>query len=317
MTLRTIPLTVLVCLVAGPTFAWPDTSGQVGPPDIIGRWDLIIQRAGGDAPSWVEIRRTGYESLVGRFVARVGSARPIGKVEFANGKVKWSVPPQWEKRPTDIVFEGKLEGDTLSGETTEADGKKVKWTGKRAPELRRDKPPVWGESVELFDGKSLDGWKARRGKQGWVVRDGLLVNATPGTDLVSDRKFEDFKLHAEFRYPKDSNSGIYLRGRYEVQIEDNFGLYPPDSHHIGGIYGFLTPSVNASKPAGEWQTIDVELVGRIVTVVLNGERIIDRQRIPGITGGALDSDEDKPGPVMLQGDHGAIEFRRVMVTEGK
>src|SRR5439155_11749478 len=153
-------------------------------------------------------------------------------------------------------------------------------------------------------------------KHGGVVRDGLLVNATPGTDLVSERTFTDFKLHAEFRYPKDSNSGIYLRGRYEVQIEDNFGL-EPDSHLIGGIYGFLTPSVNTAKRPGEWQTVDVELVGRMVTVVLNGERVIDRQSIPGITGGALNSAEELPGPVMVQGDHGPIEFRRVAITPNR
>ncbi|HEX4588936.1 MAG TPA: DUF1080 domain-containing protein, partial [Gemmataceae bacterium] len=143
--------------------------------------------------------------------------------------------------------------------------------------------------------------------------DGLLVNAKPGTNLVSERKFNDFKLHAEFRSPKDSNSGIYLRGRYEIQIEDDYGL-EPDSHLIGGIYGFLNPSTNPSKPAGEWQTIDAELVGRVVSVWLNGERVIDRQTIPGITGGALDSDEGSPGPIMLQGDHGPIEFRKVTVT---
>ena len=115
--------------------------------------------------------------------------------------------------------------------------------------------------------------------------------------------------------PKEDNSGIYLRGRYEVQIEDNFGD-EPDSHKIGGVYGFLTPSVNAGKKAGEWQTLEITLVGRVVTVVLNGERIIDRQTIPGITGGALDSDEGAAGPIMLQGDHGPIEFRNLVLREG-
>jgi Domain of Unknown Function (DUF1080) len=106
------------------------------------------------------------------------------------------------------------------------------------------------------------------------------------------------------------NSGVYLRGRYEVQIEDNFGE-EPDSHNIGGIYGFLMPIKNAAKESGEWQTLEVTLVGRAVTVVLNGEQVIDRQAIPGITGGALDSHEGEPGPIMLQGDHGVVEFRRV------
>jgi hypothetical protein len=170
----------------------------------------------------------------------------------------------------------------------------------------------------LFNGKDLAGWKPRLAgvKNGWVVKGGLLVNEKPGNDLLTEKKFTDFKLHAEFRYPRGSNSGIYLRGRYEVQIEDNYGQ-EPDSHHIGGVYGFLTPSVNAAKKAGEWQTLDVVLVGRVVTVLLNGERVIDRQTIPGITGGALDSDEGAPGPLLLQGDHGPIEFRKVTLTPAR
>ena len=119
--------------------------------------------------------------------------------------------------------------------------------------------------------------------------------------MVTEHKFTDFKLHTEYRYPKGSNSGVYLRGRYEVQIEDDHGDVA-DSHGSGGVYGFLTPAVNAAKKPGEWQTLDVTLVGRVVTVELNGERVIDRQTIPGITGGALDGNEGEPGPILLQGD---------------
>ncbi len=138
----------------------------------------------------------------------------------------------------------------------------------------------------MFNGHDLLGWRrVTPRKNGWVVRNGILTNANPGNDLVTDLKFDDFKLYAEFRYPKGSNSGIYLRGRYEMQIEDNYGD-EPESHKIGGIYGFLTPSLNAAKPAGEWQSVEATLVGRTLTVVFNGERIIDRQAIPGPTGGA-------------------------------
>ncbi len=263
--------------------------------------------AGGPA-----LRRT---TLVGSFVGRFGSARPISRVEFADGRVHFSAPPQWESRKDDLDFVGKLDGDALRGETTDDDGKRVAWTARRAPSLERPKPPTWGDPVELFDGKDLAGWKPRSAdvKSRWEARDGVLVNAAASTDLVTERKFTDFQLHAEFRYPAGSNSGIYLRGRYEVQIEDDYGE-EPDSHRIGGVYGFLTPSVNAAKKADEWQTLDITLVGRTVTVLLNGERIIDRQVIPGVTGGALDSDEGSPGPILLQGDHGPIEFRRVTLT---
>jgi hypothetical protein len=191
------------------------------------------------------------------------------------------------------------------------------WTARRAPALKRTRQPTWERPLELFNGKDLSGWKPQfsAAKNGWTVRDGLLVNAAPGNNLLTEQKFDDFQVQAEFRYPKGSNSGIYLRGRYEVQIEDNFGM-EPDSHYIGGVYGFLTPSVNTGRPAGEWQRLDITLVGRVVTVALNDERIIDRQTIPGITGGALDSDEGAPGPLLLQGDHGPIEFRKVTLTPG-
>jgi len=299
--------------------AGDDTSGRVGPPPVIGRWDLTVHDPQGDYPSWLEVRRSGYTTLVGQFVGRFGSARPIGKVEFANGRVSFTVPPQWERRKDDLHFDGRLDGDNaLRGETTDDAGRRVTWTGRGASELKRDHPPSWGEPVELFNGRDLSGWKARHVgvKNGWAVKDGLLVNAAPGNDLLTEKKFTDFRLRAEFRYPKGSNSGIYLRGRYEVQIEDNYGE-EPDSHKIGGVYGFLAPCVNAAKRPGEWQVLEITLVGRAVTVVLNGERVIDRQAIPGITGGALDSDEGKPGPVLLQGDHGPIEFRKLTLTPGK
>lgn len=284
---------------------------------ILGRWDMTVQTPEGEYPSWLEVRRSGYRTLVGSYVGQFGSARPISRVEFENGRLHFSVPPQWEKHEGDFHFTGQLEDDVLRGQTTDEKGRRVTWTARRAPLLKRTQPPKWGQPIELFNGKDLAGWKPRLPgvKNGWVVQDGLLANATPGNDLVTEQKFTDFHLHAEFRYPQKSNSGIYLRGRYEVQIEDNYGE-EPDSHYIGGIYGFLTPSVNAAKKAGEWQSVDVTLIGRVVTVVLNGERIIDRQTIPGITGGALDSDEGAAGPIMLQGDHGPIDFRRVTLTPG-
>jgi hypothetical protein len=286
-------------------------------PPICGRWDLTVKGAQGEYPSWLEVRLSGRTTLVGAFVGRFGSARPISRVEFDGGRVHFSLPPQWESRKDDLDFTGQLDGDTLRGETTDDDGKRATWTARRAPPLARAKPPAWGEPVELFNGKDLAGWKPRfpDAKSKWGVREGVLVNSEASVDLVSERKFTDFQLHAEFRYPAGSNSGVYLRGRYEVQIEDNYGD-EPDSHKIGGVYGFLTPSVNAAKKAGEWQTLDVTLAGRVVTVALNGERVIDRQTIPGVTGGALDSDEGSPGPILLQGDHGPVEFRRVTLTPG-
>ncbi len=286
---------------------------------LVGRWDLTMKGSdGSEFPSWLEVTVSGRTTLVGAFVGQFGSARPISKIEYDNGVAQFTIPPQWERRSDDQRFTFKLEGGQIKGETTDEKGHRVTFEGRRAPALKRKGEPAWGQTIELFNGNDLTGWHARNtgAKHGWVVRDGSIVNESPGNDLVTDNRFNDFKLHAEFRYPKGSNSGIYLRGRYELQIEDNYGD-DPESHKIGGVYGFLTPSRNASKPAGEWQTVDVTLIGREVTVILNGERVIDRQSIPGITGGALESDEGAPGPIMIQGDHGKVEFRKLTLTERK
>jgi hypothetical protein len=289
-------------------------------PPIAGRWDLQVHDGAQSYPSWLEVRQSGFRTLVGAYVGQFGSARPIGEIHFDpdSGGFRFAVPPQWERRTKDIVFIGRIEGGTLQGETTNDEGKPIQWQGHRAPTLVRDQPPSWGEPIQLLNGHDLSGWKARNpsGKHGWRMRDGVLVNAEPGNDLMTEQLFTDFKLHAEFRYPKGSNSGIYLRGRYEVQIEDDYGR-EPDPDGIGGVYGFIAPRVNACKKADEWQSEDITLVGRVVTVVLNGEPIIERQTIPGITGGALDSDEEKPGPLLIQGDHGQVEFRVLTLTPAK
>jgi hypothetical protein len=285
-----------------------------------GRWDIEYTVGNNKYPAWLEIKRSGHSALVGRFVYAFGSARPVSKIEVKDDEIQFSIPPQWEwqKSPPDMNFTAKLDGDILRGTTTDEKGEIMKWEGRRAPLLRRKEKPQWDERVTIFDGKSLDNWKAtgKSGTGGWELKDGTLSNEKPGDNIVTKQKFQDFKLHAEFRYPSGSNSGIYLRGRYEMQIEDNYGQ-EPDSHFIGGIYGFLTPSSNPAKPAGEWQSVDITLLGRHVTVVLNGETIIANQEIPGITGGAIDSREAEPGPLMIQGDHGKVQFRNIVITPAR
>jgi len=200
---------------------------------------------------------------------------------------------------------------------TMGDGQTVNWTGTRAPSLRRTAKPVWGDPITLFSGTSLDGWQpvGRRESQ-WRAVDGVLTNEKTGANLATTQKFDDFKLHMEFRVPKGANSGVYLRGRYEVQIEDDKGK-DPWKGYLGAIYGFLTPSEMVAKDPGEWQTYDITLVGRMVTVVANGVTIISNQEIPGITGGAIDSKEGEPGPILLQGDHGPIDFKSIVITPAK
>jgi Domain of Unknown Function (DUF1080) len=284
---------------------------------LLGRWDLVVQRGTETSPSWLEVERSGTATLVGQFVGSGGSARPIARIEFTDGSFRFAIPPQWESNPRDITFEGRLEGDRITGSMTMGDGQAVTWSGTRAPALRRAGRPVWGNPITLFNGKSLDGWQAvgRRDSQ-WSAVGGILQNAKSGANLVTMQKFDDLKLHVEFRVPKGENSGVYLRGRYELQIDDAAGL-EPSSHHLGGVYGFIAPSENVARAAGEWQSMDVTLVGRMVTYELNGTAVICNREIPGITGGALDSAEADPGPLLLQGDHGPVDYRNIVITPAK
>jgi hypothetical protein len=280
---------------------------------IEGRWDLTVNLNGRMAASWLEVRHTGINGYIGRFVWEGGSARPISKVEFKDGKVYFHIPAQWEKTDNELIFNGVLANDKLSGTIINTDEKSYAFTGERAPKLWRENAPQWGAPITLFNGKDLTGWQAIDRANQWIVVNGVLTSPKAGANIRTEKTFNDFKLHIEFRYPKGSNSGVYLRGRYEVQIEDNKGMEPM-SLYLGGIYGFIDPWLNMSKEPGEWQSYDIELVGRMVTVVANGTTVIYKQEIPGVTGGALDSKEGEPGPIMMQGDHGPIEFRNIILT---
>lgn len=285
------------------------------PDEIVGRWDIIIQTPDRPLPSWLEIRRSGHATFVGQFVGDVGSARPIAKVELSGSEMRFSIPPQWEQGGGDLSFQGRVEGDGLIGFMKYPDGRRFNWTAKRAASLRRNTAPTWAKPIRLFHGSSLAGWHVV-GANNWRAMNGVLQNTESGGNLVTDAKFTDFKLHLEFRYPKGGNSGVYLRGRHEVQIEDRDAAEPA-LDGLGSIYGFIAPSDLAGKKPGEWQTYDITLVGRMVTVVLNGKTVISNREIPGITGGALDSDEGAPGPLFLQGDHGPVEFRNIVLTPEK
>lgn len=282
----------------------------------IGRWDLTVNKDGKMVPSWLEVKLSGVKTLVGYFVADGGSARPISQIQVKEGKIYFSIPPQWDRSEKDMVFEGILENDKLTGTITSSMGKLYPFTGERAPLLKRTTPTVWDKAIKLFNDKNLEGWHASGKVNQWVVENGVLKSPKSGSNFITDQVFSDFKLHIEFRYPAESNSGVYLRGRYEVQVEDNKGKEPL-STYFGGIYGFLTPNEMTAKSPGEWQSFDITLIGRRVSIVANGKAIITDQIIPGITGGALDSKEGEPGPIMLQGDHGPVEYRNIVITPGK
>lgn len=280
---------------------------------IEGAWDINVDADGKTLPAWLEVKKSGSRTLVAQIMLVTGSARPVSKVNYSNGEFSFSFPPQWEDGDKDFVMEGEVKGETIEGTVNTSEGKVYKWKGVRAPQLTREGTPKWGKPIKLLNGKDLSGWKPMGAENQWVVENGILKSPKSGANLVSEQKFEDFKLHIEFRYQKGSNSGIYLRGRYEVQVQDDKGK-EPESHLFGGVYGFLTPNQMAAKDAGEWQSYDITLVGRLITIVANGKEIICNQLIPGITGGALDSNEGEPGPLYLQGDHGPIEYRNIIIT---
>jgi hypothetical protein len=293
-----------------------DTTSSV--QSVLGRWDLTLKTPLREYPSWLEITQEDGK-LRARMVSRWGHARPLPKCEFSNGIITFVSPREEEERKDDMVFEGKLSGTTLVGTTTGPDGTVWQWNGERAPSLKRNSDPKWGKPTQLFNGKDLSGWvQSDPGATAkWKVENGTLVSPGHGAELITQVKFADFKLHVEFNCAPASNSGVYLRGRYELQIEDDPEPEGP-TMRTGGVYGFLAPSPEQPRRPGKWQTYDLTLVGRVVSVVQNGQTIIDKQEIPGITGGALDSHEALAGPIYLQGSEaGHVAFRNITITPAR
>jgi Domain of Unknown Function (DUF1080) len=322
MKLRPIafPLVILVSLLVTVAYGGKAASSKENEcvQSFLGRWDLTLKAPDREYPSWIEIQQEDGQ-LKAQMVSRWGNARPLPRVEISSGKITFVSPKEEEDRKDDMVFEGKLTGDTLSGTTTGQDGTPWTWTGKRAPSLKRTSTPKWGKPVKLFNGKDLTGWRPDKpnADKAWTVENGTLVSPGNGPELINDSKFQDFKLHIEFNCQTESNSGVYLRGRYEVQVETD-SVQEPASHHTGGVYGFLAPSPEQPRKSGEWQSFDITLVGRKLTVVHNGTTVIDDQEIPGITGGALDSHEELPGPIYLQGgEKGHVAFRNIVLTPAR
>ena len=313
-----LPSPLIRAALAAMVLVAPLAAQQAPPPKVIGRWDITVTGSDGrPLPSWLEVHLSGRGVLVGRFVGVVGSVRPISRITFANDTLRFSLPPQWEPGDSDLQVGGVLGGgDSLTGWLTTPDGVRMSWTGVRAPALRHVNPP-WAPALRLFNGRDLTGWHSVGGTNQWSAVNGVLTNAKGGANLVTDAVFTNFKLHVEFRYPPLGNSGVYLRGRHEVQVEDSVVSSAEATGGLGAIYGFLIPNQNAAKGAGEWQTFDITLIGRRVSVVLNGKQIICEQEIPGPTGGALDSREGAAGPIMLQGDHGPVEYRNIVLTPAR
>jgi len=243
-------------------------------------------------------------------------ATPLAKAEIKAGEIEIVSPKEEEGFDNDTTFKGKLVGRQLVGTASSSGGVSWSWIGRRAPALKRTGAPKWGAPVTLFDGKDFTGWRFSDPKRAktWTIEGGTLVSNGHGPEIITTAAFNDFKLHIEFYCGPKSNSGVYLRGRYEVQIETDSEAEPP-SHHTGGVYGYLDPTPEQPRKDGVWQTFDITLLGRTVTLVQNGVAVIDHKEIPGITGGALDSHEGAPGPIYFQGsEQGRVAFRNIVLT---
>ena len=218
---------------------------------LLGRWDLTVEGEDGPYPAWLEVRLRTELQLMGRFVGRVGSVRHVSAIDYDDGRLELAVPVQYEPGTADLKFEARLVGDRLEGTTLGENGSTVRWTGARAPALGRSVEPELGAPIVLFNGDDLTGWVPRTAAHGgcWSVADGALVATPPCVDLLTERTFDDFVLHAELMYPEGSNSGVYLRGRYEIQIQDDAGKRSIRCGWAASTVFSRHPSLQRARPA--------------------------------------------------------------------
>jgi hypothetical protein len=302
MRLQTIGLIGIAALALGGTMR-----AQNNP--FIGAWNITP-----DAPAtgvyWLEVKDEGGKPAV-LFLNRGGSPVLAEAATISGDELTFTVGGKGQNRPTVTL---RAAGNKLTGTVGT-----VKVAGER--------PPAWGpcdangshtfgKPVALFDGKSLDAWDVQMKDRpiGWSIEDGVMTNQPKANNLVSKEKFRDFRLDAEYKLSEKGNSGIYLRGRYELQVLDDFGRTDDREHGHMSIYSAKAPLVNASRKAGEWQTAQITVVGNCVSGTLNGQKIHDNSKLVRITGGALDARESEPGPIMIQGDHEKVWYRKVVVT---
>jgi len=284
-----------------------------------GRWDITVL---GDSSRawWLGLEGAGTPDAKGNFVSDYfGDLNKIDEISVNNGELTFGFRHKENGSEIHDIYTATIKGGKLIG-TARSDGSSKppqQWTGVRAPVIKDKDDGSWreGKPVPLFNHKDTSGWKSLTPDKplGWTVEDGTLKSTGGASNLITNQKFWNYKLHIEFRLAAHSNSGVGLRARYEVQILDDYGQ-PPNTHGNGALYSRILPNENASKPAGEWQTYDIRLVGRQVTVVLNRKTVIDKGEIEGLTAIASDPNEGEPGPLILQGDHGPVDFREVVLT---
>ncbi len=295
--------------------------------ELAGDWSLTLKSG---TPTWLSIQRIDGKPVV-KMRLHVGPLGPHQNVKEADGRLSFTLRKNKKAKVTKTVElgikNGTLEGVVLS---TSQDGsvQRDPFVGKKIPPMPASHPDLssvrFGLPTSIFNGKDLTGWRPQEADKvnGWSVKDGLLVNTTPKTDfsatgayanLRTEAVYEDFWLHLEFLIEENRNSGVYLRGMYEAQVVDRNSRMQ-GLQGVGAIFGHIAPSKNAGKPGGEWQTYDLTLVDRHITVILNGEKVIDNQPVHGPTGGAVFTDPTQPGPIHLQGDHTSVAYRNIYLA---
>src|SRR5688572_9252469 len=299
-----------VCLATVLTV--PAFAQKSGSP-FAGRWDITLTSPTRTWGQWMEVvEKEG--KLGGRVQPAGGAVRDMVEAKVDGSKLIVTTTT----RPVTTVWELTGSGDKLTGTQKAGDNVTAQIAAVRAPALKRPMPKAWSAPEPLFNGKDLTGWEVvgNPANSHWLAREGELVNDNPGrggANIKTTRKFDDFKLHIEVNCPDHGNSGIYLRGRYEIQIGTEGGSQP--THEMGAIYGYYPAGGNVPLNLGQWSVFDITLVGRYVTVIRDGVKIHDNVEIPGVTGGVLDSNEGEPGPFYIQGDHqGVIRYRNLAVS---
>jgi hypothetical protein len=282
-----------------------------------GRWDLTVTTSQDKYPSWLEFTDKEGEPQV-RVVGRVASVHAATGVKLDASHLSFTTS-EWFGKMIPVSWEFDAASGKLTGTQKRSDGVEGKIEGVPAPRLDRKPPPAWSDPEPLFNGKDLSGWEPDNAAENhWKAENGELVNESAGANIRTTRRFEDFKLHLEYNCPQEGNSGVYLRGRDEIQVEYEPAGQNDRYHSMGSVYGFLAPRVQLPKKPGQWESYDITLVGRHVTVVRDGVTTIDNQEIPGITGGAIDSSEGEPGPLYIQGDHtGGMKYRNITIAVAK
>ncbi|MGY8655299.1 MAG: 3-keto-disaccharide hydrolase [Verrucomicrobiia bacterium] len=321
------PVRIAATLACAATLTAADVSV---PKNLIGDWAIDQPN---NEPGWLSVKLTDGKPDI-RIMWAIGGTRPITEFQVDGRELTFDLRKQRAKKngtvaPTQSVSVRILDGALYGVHRKVEKGQRseASFTGKRLPAMP-PKPDLsrvkFGKPIQLFNGRDLTGWKKRRAHKlmGWSVKDGLLVNDTPKIDfsnkgayanLMTEREFYDFKLHIEFNIGAQRNSGVYLRGMYEAQVVDRDSRMQ-GLQGVGAIFSRIAPSKNVGKPGGEWNTYDLTLVDRHVTVILNGEKVIDNQPVEGPTGGAHQTDVSSPGPIYLQGDHTSVKYRNIVLT---